>query len=153
MINAFAATLTPEILEMVFGSWENFLIVVFWSYQNTESNSNIEELYSVLPEVRQSKQNLQAPQWWALRALITTGTQPSSPLEVRLLLSGELKAMLLSQECEQYFSVACAGKEIIALLKNSPEVHTNILAHWAAVSSVNLISKLYVLAWSWPKLF
>lgn len=54
--------------------------------------------------------------------------------------------MLLSQEWEQCFSVACAGKEITALLKNSPEVHTNILAHRAAVSPVNLIGKLYVLA-------
>lgn len=54
--------------------------------------------------------------------------------------------MLLSQkEREEYFTEARAVKEIIAILKNSPEVHTIILAHRAAVSWVNLISELYVL--------
>lgn len=63
------------------------------------------------------------------------GTQHSSSLEVRSFLWGKLKVMLLSQkEREEYFTEARAVKEIIAILKNSPEVHTIILAHRAAVS-------------------
>lgn len=58
------------------------------------------------------------------------GTQHSSLLEVRLFLSGKLKVTLLSQkEHEEYFTEACAVKEIIAIFKNSPEVHSIILAH------------------------
>lgn len=58
------------------------------------------------------------------------GTQHSSWLEVRSFLSGKLKVTLLSQkEHEEHFTEACAVKEIIAVLKNSPEVHAIILAH------------------------
>jgi len=58
------------------------------------------------------------------------GTQHSSSPEVRSFLSGKLKVMLLSQkERKEYFTEACAVKEITAVLKNSPEVHTTILTH------------------------
>lgn len=63
-------------------------------------------------------------------APISMGTQHSSSLEVRSFLSGKLKAMvLLQKKCEEYFTEACTVKKIIAILKNSPEVHTIILAH------------------------
>lgn len=58
------------------------------------------------------------------------GTQHSNSLAVTLFLSGKLKVMLLSwKEHEEYFTEDCAVKEIIAVVKNSPEVHTIILAH------------------------
>lgn len=57
-------------------------------------------------------------------------TQHSNSLPVTLFLSGKLKITLLSQkEREEFFTEDCAVKEIIAVVKNSPEVHTVILAH------------------------